>query len=145
MAACNRNQLLRFHRFGFAFLLLFSLLRREASTGLKVVIKDPDPLCLPGQHFNMQSSWVGVGFSTPRCRIIDFPGRKGKSKRRLPDTQQLFLLKRKSTFHWQDVTVSPLATRSLDFPGPVVRNPPASAWDTGSIHSPGKFHMLRGN
>lgn len=119
MAACNRNQLLRFHRFGFAFLLLFSLLWREASTGLKVVIKDPDPLCLPGQHFNMQSSWVGVGFSTPRCRIIDFPGRKGKSKRRLPDTQQLFLLKRKNTFHWQDCHSITSSNKKLGRTSPV--------------------------
>ena len=51
---------------------------------------------------NEQSSWVGAGFSTPRSLIIDFPGSKGKSKRLLPDTQELFLLKRKSTFHWPD-------------------------------------------
>ena len=33
-----------------------------------------------------------------------------------------------------------------DFPGVTVdKNLPASAWDTGSIPSPGRFHMLRSN
>ena len=33
-----------------------------------------------------------------------------------------------------------------DFPGgAVVKNPPASAVDTGSIPRPGRSHMLRGN
>ena len=33
-----------------------------------------------------------------------------------------------------------------DFPGgPIVRNPLASAGDTGSISSPGRFLMLRGD
>ena len=33
-----------------------------------------------------------------------------------------------------------------DFPGsPVVKNPPASAEDIGSIPDPGRFHMLQGN
>ena len=29
--------------------------------------------------------------------------------------------------------------------GPVVKNPPANAGDTGSIPNPGRFHMLWGN
>ena len=34
----------------------------------------------------------------------------------------------------------------VDFPGgPVVKNPPASAGDTGSIPGPGRFHMPRDN
>jgi len=34
----------------------------------------------------------------------------------------------------------------LDFPGgPVVKNLPANAGDTGSIPGPGKFHMPWGN
>ena len=34
----------------------------------------------------------------------------------------------------------------LDFPGgPVVKNPPASAEDMGSIPGPGRFHMPQGN
>ena len=34
----------------------------------------------------------------------------------------------------------------LDFPGgPVVKNPPARAADTGSIPGPGRFHMLWSN
>ena len=33
-----------------------------------------------------------------------------------------------------------------DFPdGPIVRNPPASAGDVGSLSGPGRFHRLRGN
>ena len=33
-----------------------------------------------------------------------------------------------------------------DFPGgPVVKNPPANAGDTGLVPSPGRFHMPRGN
>ena len=33
-----------------------------------------------------------------------------------------------------------------DFPGgPIVRNPPASVGDMGSISGPGRFLMLRGN
>ena len=33
-----------------------------------------------------------------------------------------------------------------DFPGgPVVKNLPASAWDTGLIPDPWRFHMLQGN
>ena len=33
-----------------------------------------------------------------------------------------------------------------DFPsGPVVKNPPVNAGDTGSTPGPGRFHMLRGN
>ena len=35
---------------------------------------------------------------------------------------------------------------SLDFPdGPVVKNLPANAGDTGSIPGPGRFHMLHGS
>ena len=34
----------------------------------------------------------------------------------------------------------------MDFPGgPVVKNPPPNAGDTGFISSQGRFHMLRGN
>ena len=33
-----------------------------------------------------------------------------------------------------------------DFPGVTVdKNLPATAWDTGSIPSPGRFHVLRSN
>ena len=33
-----------------------------------------------------------------------------------------------------------------DFPsGPVVKNPPANARDTGSTPGPGRFHMQQGN
>ena len=33
-----------------------------------------------------------------------------------------------------------------DFPGgPVVKNPPANAGDTGLIPGPGRFHTLQGN
>ena len=36
--------------------------------------------------------------------------------------------------------------RSWDFPGsPVVKNPPANAWDTGLIPGLGRSHMPRGN
>ena len=34
----------------------------------------------------------------------------------------------------------------MDFPGgPVVKNPPANAGDTGSITGPGRSHMPQGN
>ena len=34
----------------------------------------------------------------------------------------------------------------MDFPGgPVVKNPPANAGDTGLIPCPGRFHMLWDN
>ena len=37
-------------------------------------------------------------------------------------------------------------TKNGGFPGgSVIRNPPASAGDTGSIPGPGRSHMLRGN
>ena len=37
-------------------------------------------------------------------------------------------------------------TQSLDFPGgPVVKNLPANAGDTGSVPDPGRYHMPWGN
>ena len=38
-------------------------------------------------------------------------------------------------------SVSPFKNYRWDLPGPVVKNPPASPGDTGSIPSPRRFHM----
>ena len=40
----------------------------------------------------------------------------------------------------------PLQVNGLDFPGgAVLKNPPASAGDTGSIPGPGRFHVPQSN
>ena len=46
----------------------------------------------------------------------------------------------------RSVSTSKLRRNPLDFPGgPVVKNPPVSVGDMGSIPGPGRFHVLRGN
>ena len=48
----------------------------------------------------------------------------------------------------KELDTTKVTERSIaqDFPGVTVdKNLPASAWDTGSIPSPGRFHMLQGN
>ena len=59
----------------------------------------------------------------------------------------LFSFFEKELFTWgkgaEEIKNKSICEDFLD--GPVVRNPPANAGNTGSIPSPGRFHVLQSN
>ena len=89
-------------------------------------------------RFSRQGYWSGSPF--PSLGDLPDPGIKLVFPALQVDSVLLSHQERKATL----LTVKMIIDR--DFPsGPVVKNPPANAGDTGSIPDLGEFHMLQSN